>query len=258
MEKIREELTALFDEMLDHLNAFRKKSYAKTFEEAFQKHKGTITEIARMLSEVSEEEKDALIEELAAIIPDYAYEKIQGKSKSQKERLSVDYNMNMAVYVVPMLGYIHDENCDALGKKMVETWNKKHVTTLRLSYATYDEISGGFKSRLCFITTAVCDSKQKPDDCYELTTLRAYRDDYMMQSEEGRRMVEEYYDVAPGLVQVINMQNNASEIYEDIYKSYLMPCVHLIENKENEACRDLYEEMVRELEKTYLHRRNTA
>ena len=39
----------------------------------------------------------------------------------------------------------------------------------------------------CYITTAVCRSMDKADNCYELTTLREYRDGYLLRSEADRR-----------------------------------------------------------------------
>ena len=124
---------------------------------------------------------------------------------------------------------------------------------MQISYSDYDIISGGFKKKLCYITTAVCESRNLPDDCYELTTLRTYRDDYLMRTEEGQKLVEEYYDIAPVLVMCIDMQNNSKEIYENIYKKYLLPCLADIENDQMEACRENYVSMVHELERKYLY-----
>ena len=47
----------------------------------------------------------------------------------------------------------------------------------------YETLAGGFRKKkflgLCFITTAVCESEGKPDDCAELTAFRAFRDGYL-------------------------------------------------------------------------------
>lgn len=253
MDKIREGLIALFDDMGTHLGEFRAKSYDRVFESSFQNHNELFVSMDEMLADASGEEQHELIEEMASMIPDYAYEKMQKVAKRQRERSYVDYNLNMAVYVVPMISYYQKGALESVAKRMVELWNEKEVTTLELSYAVYEEIAGGFKKRLCFITTAVCDRQCKPDDCYELTTLRAYRDTYMMQSDEGKALVEEYYSIAPGILKVIDMHKEAEDIYDNIYQEYLMPCIHLIEEGDHKACRTLYEEMVRNLQKKYLH-----
>lgn len=253
MEQTKQELIQLFEEMLTQIKYFKRKTYEGIFKDCYNKHKGTVEEMARLCAEASEEERDSVIEEFSLVIPDYVYEKMQGLSKSKRERYSVDYNMNMAVYVVPLLTYSHDEYCEEIASRMVKAWNKKKVSTLTLGHSSYDDIAGGFKKGFCFITTAVCESQGKPDDCYELTTLRAYRDDYMMRSEDGKALVEEYYDTAPGIVQIINMQPDADEVYEELYREYLSPCIRCIEAGEKEECRDMYSRMVRSLQKKYLY-----
>ena len=97
----------------------------------------------------------------------------------------------------------------------------------------------------CYITTAVCESLNKPDDCYELTTLRKYRDEYLLSTESGREIVEEYYNIAPTIVKRIGRQDDAGEIYRGIWDEYLSPCIHLIEKGRKEECKDRYSEIGR-------------
>ncbi|QDW74081.1 hypothetical protein FND36_08595 [Lachnospiraceae bacterium KGMB03038] len=253
MEKIRTDMIQLFDEMLTKVKAFRRKTYNGLFEKGFKQFKDVITEITSLCEETEEENREALLEELAGIIPEYAGELMMKQPKRTRERLAVDYNMNMAVYVMPILTYTKDEFCIEMCKRMVEIWNDKKVTTLTLSYATYDDIFAGFKRKWCYITTAVCESRSLPDDCYELETLRAYRDGYLMNSQEGRNLVEEYYDLAPVIVWAINMRKDRQEIYEDLYQSRLIPCIQCIEKGDNETCKDLYTDMVMDLKKKYLY-----
>lgn len=60
-------------------------------------------------------------------------------------------------------------------------------------------ISGAIKSVFnCFITTAMCEYYELPDDCEELETLRSFRDTYMESTPEMAAKVKEYYQVAPG------------------------------------------------------------
>ncbi len=104
---------------------------------------------------------------------------------------------------------------------------------------------------MCFITTAVCECQGKPDDCQELTVLREYRDGYLLGTDEGRAMVEEYYEIAPVLVLSIGMQREPEKIYEEIYRDYLRPCVEYAKNAENEKCRELYADMVGSLRERF-------
>ena len=120
--------------------------------------------------------------------------------------------------------------------------------------STYEGIRDGCtRGMFCYSTTAVCRSLDKPDDCYELTALRQYRDEYLLSFESGKSLVEEYYNIAPTIVKRINRQKNAGEVYRGIWDRYLSPCIRLIEEDKKEECREVYSQMVRKLEKEYLY-----
>lgn len=256
MEKIEERLITLFDEMMSHTKEFRKKSYETVFREGFSKYQELPKDISDAIAKEPEGEKEALIEHFANVIPEHASKKIEEEKKTKKkyvaERDAIDYNLNIVVYVVPILNYTKDTNCEAVARRMVELWNEKKVTPMEISYSTFESISGGFQKKFCYITTAVCESQKKPDDCYELNTLRGYRDSYLMKTQEGQKLVEEYYDVAPALVMCIDMQKNSRQIYDRIYEKYLVPCLECIEENKMEECQERYVSMVRELEHRYL------
>ncbi|MGN1167632.1 MAG: CFI-box-CTERM domain-containing protein [Lachnospiraceae bacterium] len=255
MEKIDERLISLFEEMMTHTKEFRKKSYEGVFKKGFSEYKELPEEIRDAIVNAPEEEREVLTEHFANVIPEYAYQRIQEEKKTQKKRVvernEVDYNINMVVYVVPILNYTKDPNCEAVAKRMIELWNEKKVTSMEISYSNYESIESGFGKKFCYITTAVCESQSKPDDCYELNTLRGYRDGYLMQTEQGRQLVEEYYDVAPALVMCIDMQKDSEKIYDNIYKEYLIPCLECIENNRMDECRERYVSMVHDLESRY-------
>ena len=252
-DRIKKELIVLFDEMLDHRKEFRRKQYAGVIEDALKRYESTMEDIMQCFVQAPEEEREALTEELAQVIPNHAYEKMQSVKKRNKDRDSMDYNLNMAVYVVPLLNYSKQKDCIALTKRMVELWNGKGITNMHLTHRTYDEIAAGFERKLCYITTAVCESMKKPDDCYELRTFRDFRDGYLMETEARRELIEEYYEIAPGIVMLINMQDHAKDIYESIYKEYLAPCLKLIEKGKKEACLEHYVSMMCGLKKKYLY-----
>ena len=253
MEKIREDLARLFDEMLTQVGGFRRKTYNGQFEKGFQQFRDVAEEISGLCEATPEEEQEKVILELAGVIPEYAAGLMEAQPRRMRERLSVDYNMNMAVYVLPILTYTKNDFCIQMCRQMVEIWNERKVSSLTLSYATYEDISAGFKRKWCYITTAVCENRNLPDDCYELETLRAYRDGYLMETEEGKNLVEEYYDLAPVIVRAIDMREDRKEIYEELYRSCLLPCIRCIENGEQEKCKELYTGMVMDLKKKYLY-----
>lgn len=101
----------------------------------------------------------------------------------------------------------------------------------------------------CYLTTACVDCKNLADDCRELTVLRLFRDNYMANQENGKDDIKEYYDKAPKIVEIINKRDNSNEIYDDLYRNVIKPCVELIEIGRNEEAYQKYKEMVASLEK---------
>lgn len=111
---------------------------------------------------------------------------------------------------------------------------------------------GGGSSGGCYLTTACVNTKNLQDDCRELTILRSFRDNYLMHQSNGRADIQEYYQTAPKIVEVINGQNNKDEIYEELYNNVIVPCVELIEQGKNEEVYDKYKTMVKKLEQKFM------
>lgn len=101
----------------------------------------------------------------------------------------------------------------------------------------------------CYITTAVCDSFGKLDDCYELTMFRNFRDNWLIKQSDGKTLIEEYYNTAPDIVNKINSLDNKNEIYMNIWNEYLSCCLNYLENKKYNECKELYCRMVNVLKK---------
>lgn len=110
-----------------------------------------------------------------------------------------------------------------------------------------DDPSGG-----CYLTSACMLAKGLPDNCYELETLRHYRDTWLMSSEEGRNIIQQYYEIAPKIVSSINDSENSKAVYEMLYDKMVMPCVRLIEEKKYRETMELYRDMTLKLEKRYV------
>ena len=114
-------------------------------------------------------------------------------------------------------------------------------------------VSSATKSDGCFITTAVCDSFHKPDNCYELTMFRAFRDNWLKKQTDGQQLIAQYYAIAPKIVKNINKLADADEIYLHIWNKYLKSCLSYIEHGKNEQCKSVYVKMVQDLYKKYLN-----
>lgn len=201
---------------------------------------------------LASEEKQEALKRIAEPLVARVESDLGGLRGNKREQLQMDYNLSMVVYIFPALLETNTASGKAWIDALAATW-KQHFPKTELKSATAKEINAGFKYRFCYITTAVCEHQNKPDDCYELTLLRSFRDGYLLQSAEGEAMVHEYYDVAPSIVKHIDRRADAGQIYEGIWQQYLSPCIHLIENEKNEECVDLYKKMVYELKDQYFH-----
>ena len=104
----------------------------------------------------------------------------------------------------------------------------------------------------CFITTAVCDSFGKEDDCYELTAFRKFRDKWLINQSDGKSLIDEYYNIAPKIVEKINALSNSAEIYKNIWRDYLSTCLKFIETGDNQQCKKVYTRMVTTLKEKFL------
>lgn len=203
---------------------------------------------------VTHEEPRVLMEQAAEPLAARAKEQMKSLRGKKKEELQMDLNLSMVVYVFPALIETDEMSGREWTEVIAAVW-KKYFPKSDLKAASSKEINEGFRYRFCFITTAVCESQHKSDDCYELSLFRSFRDDYLLQSDDGVQMVHEYYDVAPSIVKHIGKRSDADRIYETIWQQYLSPCIRLIESDRREECVDLYKSMVCDLKEQYFYSR---
>ena len=111
--------------------------------------------------------------------------------------------------------------------------------------------SGGSRNG-CFITTAVCEHTGKPDDCADLTELRRFRDHWLVRQEGGKELIDEYYRIAPIIVECLDGLANPGEAYRELLERYIEPCVTLSKKGQCEECLELYKSMVETLSCRYL------
>jgi hypothetical protein len=104
----------------------------------------------------------------------------------------------------------------------------------------------------CFITTAVCGTLGKPDDCEELTLFRRFRDTYMRADETRREDVRLYYAVAPAVCARIDRLPDKEKIYTNIWKLYLEPLFTDLKEGYLDKVYRGYKAMVLALKETYL------
>lgn len=92
----------------------------------------------------------------------------------------------------------------------------------------------------CFLTSACVDALGKEDDCHELTTLRKFRDEWLINQDGGKGDIVHYYAFAPSVVTEIDKMPNRIQLYKKIYDELVAPCVKLIEEERMEDAWELY------------------
>lgn len=114
---------------------------------------------------------------------------------------------------------------------------------------------GGFEladlaatAALCFITSAATQNGQK-DKGEMLQAFRQFRDSYMTTETEKLSDIQLYYAYAPEFVKKINQYVNAEDIWNRIYKSYLVPILSYVKGGDNESAYILYRDMFYRVQK---------
>ena len=124
------------------------------------------------------------------------------------------------------------------------------VDTDQKTYRAVTKINGKKSSSSggCYLTTACMKYLQEnfDDNCYELTVLRWFRDNFVSKED-----IEHYYSVAPAIVESINNEENSDIIYAYIYENIVDYCTETIEQGNYEAAYNRYKNSVLTLEEQF-------
>lgn len=142
-----------------------------------------------------------------------------------------------------LLFYVTKQGVD----KSTETYKMIH----QLAQGAYDRrhnevpilppVKGGSpaKKEGCFITTACMVAMGLPDDCDELNSLRAFRDGYVAGLPFGPALIQDYYELAPGLVAQIESRPDAAKVLSQLYQE-ISQAVQFIKTGQPEAALNCY------------------
>ena len=103
--------------------------------------------------------------------------------------------------------------------------------------------SGGCVQKQCFLTTACCEEIGLADDCFELTALRRFRDRVLMKTAHGAREVEQYYDIAPRILDRLRSSGQQAVLVR-FYATHILPCAILAELGFNKLTMILYRDLI--------------
>ncbi len=151
------------------MDSFKKKYYESRFTSIYDQYLPALDAIETVYSSVMEPE--AFVHNMAEALVETAVGKMEEEPrKNKKEAVMMDMNLVMAVYVFPMILKYKGKSSQPLVDEIMAQW-KKAFPRSNIQPAEYEYIEKGFHKKFCYITTAVCQTFGKPDDCYELTLL---------------------------------------------------------------------------------------
>jgi TPR repeat protein len=128
-----------------------------------------------------------------------------------------------------------------------ETYNSSR------SYSSFSTISSSSSSRRsgCFLTTATCVALGKEDNCKEIIEYKKYRDEKLRFDDDGRDLIMEYYRIAPLIVEQIDVQENAKDIYLSIYNNFIKVGYDYLQARDLKNAKATYIAMVKDLCEEY-------
>ncbi|WP_026691847.1 tetratricopeptide repeat protein [Peribacillus kribbensis] len=131
-------------------------------------------------------------------------------------------------------------------------------TTSYSSSSSYSKSSSGSYSSSsssrsgCFLTTATCMALGKKDNCEEILAFKKFRDEWLIMQEEGSGLIQEYYHMAPALVEKIDSRKDALQIYQYIWNKYIQNGYKHLLQQDFPKAKEIYVQMVLEIQQQYL------
>ncbi len=250
LERFREHAGSFFQDMEKTVKGFQRNQYEGSFQQYLIAHQENLKTIRSAVLAASD--RNHAVDEISEIFLQHGRAVMDAhKGKLGRESLQMTMNMYMVTYVLPALLSVDHGMLSDLAEEICRKWDASFKNS-KIQAADYDSLKDGFRRKLCYITTAVCEGLEKPLDCYELRVLKSYRDGYLAASPEGEAMIARYYDMAPTIVKRVNRKKDSKKIYRHLYQTYIAPCIRLIEEGDNEGCLKKYEEMVEMLREAYM------
>ncbi|WP_146190516.1 CFI-box-CTERM domain-containing protein [Palleronia abyssalis] len=89
----------------------------------------------------------------------------------------------------------------------------------------------------CHLTTVCCGMAGLADDCWELRTLRAFRDGWLVHQEGGRADIARYYQEAPKISRALAGDPRAAR---RVYLRFILPSAVMAYLRWNRAAWEIY------------------
>jgi len=100
----------------------------------------------------------------------------------------------------------------------------------------------------CFLTTAACEIIGLEDDCWELQSLRHFRDNWLQHQPEGMEDIARYYAQAPAICEALKSSSEGRHKLLKLYWTRIMPSAIAARLGLNRLTRHLYTKGMREVQ----------
>ncbi|MFB9151278.1 CFI-box-CTERM domain-containing protein [Roseovarius ramblicola] len=115
------------------------------------------------------------------------------------------------------------------------------------AYRADNPQGGTCEKRDCFLTTATAGAVGLPDDCWELSTLRAFRDGWLARHPGGAALTAHYYRLAPMMVHRIERRADARAVWLRAWAFGVLPAALAARLGLNRLALRAYRRLVRSL-----------
>lgn len=109
---------------------------------------------------------------------------------------------------------------------------------------------GACHDRPCFLTTACCELIGLPDDCFELRTLRRFRDRVLAVAPQGAGEIAFYYEAAPLILEGMKAAGDERRLL-GYYATHILPCALMARAGLVRPTYWLYRDLMRRLCRSY-------
>lgn len=167
------------------------------------------------------------------------------KKWSDVEKITEEEAVSKYGHLINLVG--NRENVKAKAKQSFDK---------RWSLIVADKKSGDKQEttdKRCFITTACVEAYGKEDDCWELTTLRQFRDSYMRKIPEGNELIIEYYQIAPIILDQMRKEPNYLDLIKELYAELVLKSIELIDKGKKYEAMIHYKTITSKLQSKFYH-----
>jgi hypothetical protein len=153
-------------------------------------------------------------------------------------------SVNMAVKLGDAEECSFTLNCEDLRRAL--DWAVQRKDELAKSF---DEKKCTQPAQGCFLTTACCEVLGLSDDCFELRTLRSYRDRVLVALPGGQAALAAYYLVAPSILERLPQEKRVALLLS-VYMRFILPSALAARLGMNRLAYSLYARMMDELSRS--------